>query len=306
MLTETFGESVRGASHMRSETVGQDSYKIVSEGNVLILSVADGHGSKQAVFSKDGSQIAVDVFCRIMQEYVRNYNIDKFADSEIKGKIASIADNLPGLNLGSKTDELIAFLNREGSTKVAQTITEEWKREVLQKHAQECRRSFLNGDASVDEPLTTRAYGSTLLGLMIAEDFIFAFQLGDGDIVRIDDNELESVIVGDKILGVETHSIGKPEAWKSALSRTVRINKRDHLPYAYFLTSDGFANSYPSQEGYEAAITDYFNTIKEHGSKAVKDNLADWLIETSEKGCGDDTTMVISYYADENAEVKDE
>jgi serine/threonine protein phosphatase PrpC len=134
---------------------------------------------------------------------------------------------------------------------------------------------------------------------VIAENFVFAFQLGDGDIVRIDNNEIETVIVGDKILGVETHSIGKEDAWKSALSRVIRVDKTENLPYAYFLTSDGFANSYPSQGEYENALREYFNTIKEHGSDAVKTNLANWLSETSAMGCGDDTTMVVSYYAED-------
>jgi serine/threonine protein phosphatase PrpC len=155
----------------------------------------------------------------------------------------------------------------------------------------------------MDVPALLRKYGSTLLGLVIADDFVFAFQLGDGDIVRIDDTEIETLVEGDKILGVETHSIGKEKAWENALSKVIRINKSDNLPYAYFLTTDGFANSYPSQDEYEKAIRDYFDVMKTHGADAIKSNLAKWLSETSAMGCGDDTTMVVSYYADDKTEI---
>jgi hypothetical protein len=38
--------------------------------------------------------------------------------------------------------------------------------------------------------------------------------------------------------------------------------------------------------------------IGEHGFDAVKDNLAKWLKETSELGCGDDITLVLAYMAE--------
>ena len=39
--------------------------------------------------------------------------------------------------------------------------------------------------------------------------------------------------------------------------------------------------------------------IGEHGFEAVKDNLAKWLKETSEYGCGDDVTVVMAYFAEQ-------
>ncbi|MDR0853855.1 MAG: protein phosphatase 2C domain-containing protein [Clostridiales Family XIII bacterium] len=304
MQVHFLGKSVTGASHERSGTEGQDCFKIVEEGNVLILAVADGHGSKYAEFSKDGSQIAVDVFCRIMSDYARKYRIDKFSDSLLKEKIGAITDGvLTAFKKDKKyspaTDELISFLNRDGQTKIAQTITNEWKEEVHRKHKSEMRHDCLHDDGSIDWSLLLKKYGSTLLGLVIAEDFVFAFQLGDGDAVRIDDNKIESVVVTDKILGVETHSIGRVDSWKNAKTKVLRLKKSENRPYAYFLTTDGFANSYPSQREYDNAIREYFNNIKEHGFEAVESNLTDWLVETSKMGCGDDTTMVVAYFADE-------
>jgi serine/threonine protein phosphatase PrpC len=194
------------------------------------------------------------------------------------------------------TDSLIVFLNREGQIKVAQTIIQEWRKEVASFHRAEMRLDCLKADGSIDEVLLYRKYGSTLIGLVIAPEFLFAFQLGDGDIVRVDKTEVEQVVTGDKILGVETHSIGKLDAWKSVITRTVRVDANESLPYAYFLTSDGFANSYATQEEYERTMKDYFEAILDHGVDAVKNNLPEWLSETSANGCGDDITMVVSYF----------
>lgn len=49
---------------------------------------------------------------------------------------------------------------------------------------------------------------------MITPLFIFAFQLGDGDISFVDEAGLDHLLEDEKILGVETHSLSKIDAWK--------------------------------------------------------------------------------------------
>jgi len=293
MQVYTFGRSVIGAAHIRSGTVCQDSFLTATIGKNLILSVADGHGSAAAEFSHDGSRIAAEVFCRVMAEYAENYK--ESLRGQAREKLSAI---MKTEGYQSNTDRLIHFLNREGQTKVAQTISEEWKKSVAEYHEEQGREDCLNEDGSFDEALLLRKYGSTLLGLFVSGGFVFAYQLGDGDIVRIDDNAIETLVESEKLLGVETHSIGKPASWQSAHSKTMRIDKKGGLPYAYILTSDGFSNSYPSEEEFRKALRGYFDAMKEHGAQAVEENLEGWLAETSEKGCGDDITMVASYYSE--------
>jgi hypothetical protein len=62
------------------------------------------------------------------------------------------------------------------------------------------------------------------------------------------------------------------------------------------MSTDGFANSYRSQEDFKKTCRDYYLMIQEHGFDAVAENLKGWLSETSELGCGDDITVVLSYY----------
>jgi serine/threonine protein phosphatase PrpC len=149
---------------------------------------------------------------------------------------------------------------------------------------------------SLSEEEICKMYGTTLLGIMITDNFVFAFQLGDGDITFVDDCEITPVINADKFLGVETHSLSKKDAWKHAISAVINKDASEDLPYMYMLSTDGLANSFTSQDEFYKTCRDYFEMIKEHGAKIVKDNLRQWLTETSQMGCGDDITAVFVYY----------
>ena len=221
MKRMVFGESVQGASHKRVNMECQDSYKKLEyDDGTIIMAVADGHGSKSCPYSKSGSSIAVNVFCKVMDEFHASY-----------------AENL---------EILLTYLNREGDTKVAQAIDAEWKRRVLKVHTNQKREVPLTEDGKRNKAEIYKQYGSTLVGLMITPIFIFAFQLGDGDISFIDHNGFDHLLDDEKILGVETHS----------------------------------------------------DIIKQYGTEEVAANLKGWLAETSAMGCGDDITVLISYFTD--------
>lgn len=271
-----FGECVQGASHKRIEKECQDSMKRVEldEGTV-ILAVADGHGSDSCPFSKSGSSIAVNVFCKVMSGFYEGYK-----------------DNL---------EMLLTFLNREGDTKVAQAVDSEWKRRVLAAHTKQKRDIPVTEDGDKDKAKIFKQYGSTLVGLMITPIFVFAFQLGDGDITYIDNEGVEQVLVTEKILGTETHSLSKIESWKKAISAVRRKDVAEQLPAMFMLSTDGFSNSYKNEAEFKKTCEDYFAMVKQHGTKAVDDNLKVWLTETSEQGCGDDITVLMAYFCEDEA-----
>lgn len=270
MMRSVFGASVQGASHIRNGRECQDSLKkVIKDSGAVILSVADGHGSDSCPYSKTGSFAAVNVFCKIMGDY-----LDTYADQQ---------------------EMLFTFLKREGDTKIAQEIDAEWKRRILRLHAR-CKREMpLDENRNKDKGAVYKLYGSTLLGLVMTEDFLFAFQLGDGDIVKVSENGVYPVIEADKILGTETHSLSKSESWKKAITRIRRREENEQLPAMYMLSSDGFSNSYKNDEAFQKTCMDYYALLKEHGVKAVSARLKTWLQETSEMGSGDDITALFAY-----------
>lgn len=265
-----YGESVKGATHLRNGMPLQDSYKIekVSD-DVLIISVADGHGSEKCPRSKNGSQIAVNVFCKVMKEYWQKYE--------------------------EQPESLITWLNREGDLRFAQGVCEEWQRRVRKSFNDSKSEKPLDEDGKTNWKEVYKLYGTTLLGLMITPAYIFAFQLGDGDIQLINQNGVSSVVEVEKILGTETHSISKIDAWRKAISVVRRREISEGLPYMYMLSTDGFANSYLTEEDFAKTCREYLEMIREHGFQEVCSNLKNWLSETSELGCGDDITVVMAY-----------
>lgn len=270
MIRSVFGASVQGASHIRSGRECQDSLKkVVKESGPVILAVADGHGSDSCPYSKAGSFAAVNVFCKILGDYLETY--------------------------AEQQEMLFTFLKREGDTKIAQEIDAEWKRKILRLHTR-CKREIpLDADNNEDKEAVYRLYGSTLLGLVITEQFLFAFQLGDGDIVKVSENGVYHMIEADKILGTETHSLSKAESWKKAITLIRKREEKESMPVMYMLSSDGLANSYRNDDEFKKTCMDYYILLKEHGVKAVSDQLKTWLQETSEMGCGDDITALFAY-----------
>ncbi len=275
MIRSVFGESVQGASHIRNDKECQDSLKKVEKDeSTVILAVADGHGSDSCPYSKTGSYVAVNVFCKILGDYLDTY------------------DGQPEL--------LLTFLKREGDTKVAQAIDAEWKRRILMIHAN-CKREVVPDDEECkDKEAVYRMYGSTLLGLVITNEFLFAFQLGDGDIIKVSETGVQNIIEAEKILGTETHSLSKAESWKKAVTFVKKQEENERLPVMYMLSSDGMANSFKNDDEFKKTCRDYFALLNEHGAKAVSDNLKTWLLETSKLGCGDDITALFAYFEKEN------
>lgn len=269
-----YGDSVQGASHKRTGTICQDSYRIDFNKDIAILSVADGHGSDSCPYSKTGSAIAVNVFCSVMKAYY-----DSFTESHDDMKL------------------LMRFLNREGELKVAQSIEQEWKRRVYKQHLNRKREVPVRSDGKPDKDSVFKLYGSTLLGIVISKDFIFSFQLGDGDICCVTKENIEYMLEPDKLLGVETHSLCKQDAWKKVHTTVKAVDSSDNSAILYMLSSDGFSNSYKTQKDFELACKDYYSLIEEHGFEVIEDNLNEWLVETTENGCGDDITVAFAYFA---------
>lgn len=268
------GECVKGATHERSGAPLQDSKKIIEVSDrVTILAVADGHGSAKCPRSDRGSTMAVNSFCTVISNYLMSYGQDE-----------------------NGMENLVTFLNREGDMRFAQDVCEEWQARVKQSFYKNKDERFVAADGSFDWKNIYSLYGTTLLGMLITDSFVFSFQIGDGDITMVTADTISSLVDAEKFLGTETHSLSKENAWRKAATSLRRKEADDDTPYLYLISTDGFANSYVSDVEYQKTCRDYYNMIGQHGFDAVRDNLGKWLKETSELGCGDDVTLVLTYF----------
>ena len=296
MMQRILGESIQGYTHIQRNLECQDrKLSRELEDGSLVLSVADGHGSRSCPYSGTGAELAVNTFCKLIEELHSGFQ-----------------------NAG---DLLSDYLNHQGSLKFAQTVERAWKEAVQTLHREKGRPMPMTQTGEEDLNALYRLYGTTLLGLLIAPTFVFAFQIGDGDITYVDDGGVQPVVVADKLLGVESHSLCSREAWKKAVS-TVRFQPweqhfedlktygpdtaastvhfqswEQHLPCAFLLSTDGLSNSYADDEAFRQTCAQYFEALKTYGPDAVEENLPEWLSETSRLGCGDDTTLLMAYLA---------
>ena len=234
-MDSVIGCRITGATHVRVNKVCQDYYKIVNQSEYTIMAVADGHGSSSCPYSDDGSRIATREFCRLLDTYFEQYRADENSIESLEG-----------------------FLRKEGMLSFAKQVEREWKRHVIEWHMKNAREIPEGEDKQVIASKIHLQYGTTLVGLMVTESFVFAFQLGDGDITYIDAHHTKPLIEPDKFLGVETHSLSKNDAWKKAVSGVFKRDITESSPCLYMMTTDGMANSYRSASDFYKACTDYY------------------------------------------------
>lgn len=268
---------VKGATHVRNQMPCQDNKKIIKiSDEITIIALADGHGSSKCPRSDRGSMIAVNSFYHIMKKYLEIYGEDE-----------------------EDITHLMTFLNREGDVRFAQDVCEEWQARVKQSFYKNKVEGMTNEDGSIKWPSVFSLYGTTLLGMLITDSFVFSFQIGDGDISAVTKDAVEPLVEPEKFLGTETHSLSKPDAWRKAVTSVHRLEAESRESYMYILSTDGFANSYTSDKEYQKTCRDYLQMIRKYGIDVVQKNLKKWLTETSELGCGDDITVVMVYFSKE-------
>ena len=220
--------------------------------------------------------IAVNSFYEVMKNYLKIYGEDE-----------------AGLS------NLITFLNREGDMRFAQDVCEEWQARIKQSFYKNKVDGMTDKDGNINWSSVFSLYGTTLLGMLVTDSFVFSFQIGDGDISIVTKEEVAPMVEPEKFLGTETHSLSKPDAWRKSVASVCRRDVEGDEPYMYILSTDGFANSYTSDAEYQKTCKDYLQMLNEHGVALVQANLKNWLTETSELGCGDDITVVMVYFAKE-------
>jgi len=268
-----FGASIRGASHERSGLPNQDAiawWPPPGAGLPLCLAVADGHGSAASFRSDTGSRLAVETAIEVLRELIDGWQ----PAGDLSAAKRAVEDELP------------------------RALVQRWRRAV-QLHAdthpiQEGELSRLEEHerakwaARQEDPLS--AYGSTLLAVVIHESFLACLQLGDGDILVVTQTGQTGRPVADdpRLFANETTSLSGEEAWRDVRSH---FQVFSHTPPSLVLAcTDGYANSFKSDEGFLRVGADVWDLLSSEGLEHVKENLPLWLEEASRQGSGDDVT----------------
>jgi hypothetical protein len=133
-------------------------------------------------------------------------------------------------------------------------------------------------------------YGATMLGVRVAGDFILYVQLGDGDIIRSgDDGTTIRLFEKDPRLALnQTNSLSQAQA--SQLMR-VRVDRSAAWPALIAASTDGYANSFRTDEDFLKVGRDFRALVAERGLPAIAGDLETILDQAQSAGSRDDTTL---------------
>jgi len=239
----------------------------------IIVAVADGHGSKKCFRSQTGSRFAVETLVAIFRQL--------FIKKEFDNWQVSIKDCEQNL---------------------AKNIHRHWLDKV-EKHL--AKNPFSEDELNIDKAVNdypVLSYGTTLLGAVITPHAILYIQLGDGDILTVQDNTVYRPLPKDeKLIANETYSLSSKTAFNyfNFLYQPV-VNG---FPDLIFLATDGYANSYKDETDFQKVAMDYCSIYKDDGADYIKQNINAWLKDTTENGSGDDITCAMIFKTNQHESV---
>lgn len=275
------GETVCGASHLRNNRTNQDALKWLPApggSSCAVMSASDGHGSARHFRSNIGAQLAVDVASAALIEFMETHR-----ETENLSVIKGMAE-----------EKVAPMLHRRWKAAVnghlAKNPFTEEELTLLQKSSADLTDKFFKDSAS--------AYGCTLLSVLVTPTYALLLQLGDGDILTVtEQGEVQRPLPDDaRLFAEETTSFSMQEAWREFRICFQALSRR--YPALFLITTDGYINSFPSDDDFCKVGCDILNMFRENGLEDIRNNLPIWLKEASHMGSGDDVTLGIVFRKD--------
>jgi serine/threonine protein phosphatase PrpC len=270
------GASVRGYSHERLRLPNQDAIRWrpdAGAGEALLVALSDGHGSAKSFRSAVGSKLAVELAVALISEGNDFPNLPN--PSAIK-RLAE--DQIPR--------GLVRSWRKAVQTHFDQNPFTEEERELLKQRVGETGLNDMDTN-----PLMV--YGATLLLTLVTCEFALHLQIGDGDILVVDGegNVCKPVPSDNRLMANETTSLCAENAWKDfRLAFSMHLNSPPRL---IMLSTDGYSNSFATEEGFLKIGTDIASMISDGKWEDVSKNMRKWLEDASREGSGDDITLGI-------------
>jgi hypothetical protein len=188
--------------------------------------------------------------------------------------------------------ELVRRWRKEVSAHCAQSPFTSEELERLERNCGAATRQSATRDAGMFV-----AYGTTLLLVIVADRYDAYLQLGDGDIVAVSEKTgcaYRPLPPDGELIANETTSLCMDNAHRLFRCRFQAAGEDhpDH-PSAILASTDGYSNSFASDEDFMRVGTDIMAIARRDGWPSVEANLPSWLSGASATGSGDDITLGI-------------
>ena len=309
-----FGETVKGASHIRKDFANQDALKIyrgevpigikaISESNTRVtpsvVAVSDGHGSSKHIRSADGSALAVETMCNLAESMLR-----EIPNSLIRVRVSEINANAEQI----KAQFLNKWQQAVDSRTKSHPLTEK-EQSILKLICSDKDRAEIENDFalvadesnSMNEKPSRVAYGCTFLAAVAYEDVVLLMKYGDGDVLGLYPNgEVKELIV------VDQRNMGDEPLSLCSLINPAEIQHSvlvgSGIPMLITLSTDGVKNSFDDLaaekgSGFRKIPIDIKNLLLKHEFRTniVSTILNSELARITRYGSGDDVTLGVLY-----------
>lgn len=272
MVTDyrAFGMTVIGASHIKSGTVCQDFSLSCELPDRRISVVCDGHGGADYFRSDRGSRFAAEAFTECMK------------DPDVISVLSAAATQK---QQSGRIEQLIKSIIARWNELVERDIKEHpFGEDELSNISEKARKRYETGQR------LQSAYGTTLIGIIMTENFWLGLQIGDGKCVAVSkDGEFTQPIPWDEqcFLNVTTSICDENAAkeFRFCFERT--------LPAAVFIGSDGIDDCFAGDERLYDFYRLVFQSFAQAGEETAVSQLKDYLPILSKQGSGDDMSVGI-------------
>lgn len=307
-----FAISEVGASHKPKGVPCQDYSLKVNDGDIRMIVVCDGHGSKTYVRSNVGSRLAAKIARDVLMDFVKEVSPLKFLNK--KGAVTSRPereDSLWGDAPAKPVDDMTEMerLNHEqtvmfyGQVKdvreqdsvfksLFEKIYSRWV-EAIKKDSEDNPFSDSEKEALGNNRIE-KAYGSTLMAYVRTPFYWFAIHIGDGRMIAADSRmEMTQPVPWDcNCFQNFTTSLCNREALR--LFRYA-FDGTGNFPAAVFCCSDGIEDSYGDYTIAPKRLHEFYagllNEFVVNGESETLKKIADFLPILSEKGSRDDMSL---------------
>ncbi len=289
-LYRSFNFRSIGASHIKKGTVCQDFSGSVETDTYKLAVISDGHGGEDYFRSDRGSRFAVEAFCKCVEDAfaVSSPSDEEQSDgSFLQNKAKNFADALNTCKTDKQIEEQMRWFMRSIVTRWNILVEDDlsadpFKEEEMAEVSEKAKTRYEKGEK------VQSAYGATLIGVVVTDDFWFGVHIGDGKCIAFDmaGIDTEPIPWDEQCFLNVTTSICDANA-----SSEMRYFFSRELPAAVFVGSDGIDDSFENERHlhnfYRVVLSSFATETEEKATQG----LADYLPNLSAQGSADDMSV---------------
>jgi hypothetical protein len=281
------GESVIGVTHERDGRPCQDYCGVHSSTpGAFVAAIADGHGQAKSFRSQVGARIAVEVATEVLLGFARS---EAGASDDAFRVRKDLAGHLPRVVAQTWRERVSEHVERDPFTLDELTLVgDRYPIAPDQRMSPEACR------------VLWRAYGTTLLAVLVTGPYALALQIGDGLLMAAaaSGGAFEVLDTDSLNFGTSTTSLSDEDA--ELRLRWRLIPHEGDYPILYWLCTDGYEKAFRSAD-LPGVCLEYRDAFRERdGWRVIQENLGEGLRQASARGTGDDATAAFLFFEEDH------